>query len=286
MTKMRFPETGSSIDFKLATKFGTAALVVLTAGTLARDASAFALKTTTDSMGHTHNVQWASGPVTVSVQLASAADDRGLTQAVKNAIHTWNGLCGANLVFVETSPGSVQSSGAQQQDIVVKWSGGVWTFDKTWLASTGLNADVNTGHAKSALVDMNDMLYQWTTVGSTVAVDRNLSAMNIYDIEAVVTHELGHALGLNHSADTLATMYVDTSPGDPHKRHPDADDVKAVVQLYGAPGATPPVTTTMNQPVDMSASKGAGCSTTAGAQGDAALLLLVGLVPLFRRRRV
>lgn len=60
------------------------------------------------------------------------------------------------------------------------------------------------------------------------------------DIQAVATHEYGHALGLGHSTDVNATMYpiVDlTSTGG---RSIEADDIAGVQALYGPRSAAKP----------------------------------------------
>jgi hypothetical protein len=57
-----------------------------------------------------------------------------------------------------------------------------------------------------------------------------------YDVYQVVTHELGHSLGLDHSTDTKALMnafYTEAFRG------PQADDIAGMRFLYGAPPPIP-----------------------------------------------
>jgi hypothetical protein len=56
------------------------------------------------------------------------------------------------------------------------------------------------------------------------------------DIELVATHELGHCLGLNHSAEVDAVMFASAPTGtDPDKRDLHPDDLDGIYAIYGEP---------------------------------------------------
>src|SRR3954463_13875657 len=57
-------------------------------------------------------------------------------------------------------------------------------------------------------------------------------------LEDVLTHELGHALGLNHSTDTAATMYPSYTLCSTGMRTLGADDIAAAQSLYGVAATT------------------------------------------------
>lgn len=67
-------------------------------------------------------------------------------------------------------------------------------------------------------------------------------ALNQFDIQSVATHELGHALGLGHSAASGATMYPSVAPGDMGNRTLAADDIAGAQFLYGGVQPDPVVT--------------------------------------------
>jgi hypothetical protein len=62
-------------------------------------------------------------------------------------------------------------------------------------------------------------------------------------IEDIAAHEFGHALGLDHSTMSTATMYPSTSYCNTANRSLDPDDLSGVLAIYGARPGTPTVPT-------------------------------------------
>lgn len=61
-----------------------------------------------------------------------------------------------------------------------------------------------------------------------------------FDLQSVITHEMGHLLGLEHSALSASTMYESLAPNGPaangvYARTLSQDDVTAIRALYGGP---------------------------------------------------
>lgn len=54
-----------------------------------------------------------------------------------------------------------------------------------------------------------------------------------YDLQSVITHEVGHALGLGHPDDTerTAVMYKSFSPGET-RRTLSSDDIAGIAAIY------------------------------------------------------
>jgi MYXO-CTERM domain-containing protein len=101
--------------------------------------------------------------------------------------------------------------------------------------------------------------HQWTASGT--------SQEN--DLWNAMTHEFGHALGLDHSEDDEATMYAKTSLGETLKRDLAVDDLEMFTGLYGG---TFPYTEVIPS----------GCSSAPAPSGWWSLLGLLGLC--LRRR--
>ncbi len=63
---------------------------------------------------------------------------------------------------------------------------------------------------------------------------------NRYDLQGIMVHEYGHALGLGHSSVSGATMFPTGSPGQTSLRSIEADDVAGVQCVYGLASLTKP----------------------------------------------
>ncbi len=83
------------------------------------------------------------------------------------------------------------------------------------------------GHIPRARIGFNAVDFLWTTdaTGPLPA--------DVADVQGVATHEIGHALGLDHSQVRHACMYF--SGGDAGMRHLHADDVRGLCYLYPEP---------------------------------------------------
>ncbi|MEQ1894141.1 MAG: matrixin family metalloprotease, partial [Planctomycetota bacterium] len=63
---------------------------------------------------------------------------------------------------------------------------------------------------------------------------------NRYDVQGIMTHEYGHALGLGHSTTSGATLFPTGSPGQTSLRSIEPDDVAGVQCVYGVASVTKP----------------------------------------------
>jgi len=71
----------------------------------------------------------------------------------------------------------------------------------------------------------------------TVAFSTTL-APNTYDLQSVATHEMGHALGANHSGLLSATMFYGMQAQSNSPSALSADDIAFVTSAYPGPGST------------------------------------------------
>lgn len=100
------------------------------------------------------------------------------------------------------------------------------------------------------------------------------------DIENTATHEFGHFLGLAHSLDVDATMYVSAKACETTKRDLAQDDINAICAIYPKGGATAFCKAPIANPCPEPPKKGM-CSAVGGAD----ILALTVLAAALRRRR-
>jgi hypothetical protein len=151
--------------------------------------------------------------------------------AIQAAAATW-GQQGAAFAFSGGSPSSAGTGacgGGTDGNNTVGWanqSGSVLAVTCSWYGS---------GNPFNPAVEFDmqiDPEWTWTT-GSPIGVD----------LQSVALHELGHALGLNHSGDGSAVMFASYTQGS-SKRAPAQDDIDGELAIYGPSGGQPTSTPT------------------------------------------
>ncbi len=83
-----------------------------------------------------------------------------------------------------------------------------------------------------------------------------------YDLQGVMTHEYGHALGLGHSNVNGSTMWPSIGSGAESSRSIEADDRAGLQCIYGSMSGSKPLIT------DVSVNTGAGTVTITGSNFD------------------
>lgn len=224
-------------------------------------------------------LRWWQRP-TLEYHLSTTApeetDAAGLQGLVDGAFETWIGTSCAKVpevLFVgteeamrATTPSSLR---AKPDNLIVYVRSAVeWTRfgnSPTWIAITKIAHDPSTGEIVDADVEIND--------GGFVFSYDDSPASNQVDFLSMLTHELGHFYGLDHSADAHATMYATyaTSPADAMEaRTLSQDDIDGICTLY------------TDVPVHKAPSDDTG---SCGAGGPAGLWGLGVCLWLARRRR-
>ena len=108
-----------------------------------------------------------------------------------------------------------------------------WPYTNQWntLALTTVSYNLDTGEIYDADVEINSSDTTLTTGDTNVQ----------FDLQSILTHELGHVLGLAHSKLSDATMAKLYQMGDTSLRELAADDIKGICAIYppvqaGSPG--------------------------------------------------
>ncbi|MBI1948098.1 MAG: matrixin family metalloprotease [Deltaproteobacteria bacterium] len=100
-----------------------------------------------------------------------------------------------------------------------------WVHAMGALAITTVTWESHSGQLLDADIEVNDSRFHFT------ACDPGDCAVD-FDLENTITHELGHVLGLDHSADATATMYASAPRADLSKRDLASDDVDGICAIY------------------------------------------------------
>lgn len=185
----------------------------------------------------TSGFKWASGQAAWSYNGSGAPAGVAGTalQALQAAAAAW-GQTGASFHFMGggatvASPGACGGGGTDGQN-TLGWasqgSGSVLAVTCSWYGGSA-----GGGFAAASEFDMAiDPKWTWTT-GSPINVD----------LQSVITHEFGHALGLNHSGDSSAVMYF-SYPAGTNRRMLTGDDTAGEQAIYPAGGGLPTNTPT------------------------------------------
>jgi len=171
---------------------------------------------------------------------------------------------GATDALRRTAPSSLRAT--PDNVIVFIRSVEEWTrFERspTWIAITQIAHDPDTGEIVDADIEINDGGYEFSY--------DDTPAQGEVDFLSMLTHELGHFYGLDHSTNAAATMYATYASST--ERALDArtlaqDDIDGMCALY------------VDVPIHVDGSDDGGTCGAAGSGlgvlGSASLLLLVG----------
>jgi hypothetical protein len=183
-------------------------------------------------------VAWRGGCIGYSVEAAGARliPVAQLQQAVRRAFQTWSQVdCGggqyASITFAELAPTLCSGSGFAADGPnanVVAFQDDDWKFkEDNNVAKTSVHFDTASGEVLDADLEINTAVNLFTTDDAVAASDPKY-----LDLQTVVTHEVGHMLGLAHSDHPDAVMHAQYKQGSLAGRTLSADDIAAVCAAY------------------------------------------------------
>jgi hypothetical protein len=170
-------------------------------------------------------IRWIYRDITVGLDASApsrSVSHDGAMDALRAAIDVWNEIPELPVRFVVT--------GAPEPAVRVRFCHAAWHGDLDDLGKAVFTADVETGEVSSAVVEINEC--------DRAFLPPDQAEDGRFDLQAVLTHELGHVLGLGHSNNSEALMY--TRGGTAGVRTPKLDDRAAIAVVYDTALVTPP----------------------------------------------
>lgn len=159
--------------------------------------------------------------------------DSSPVTAVGNALAAWNGVATSSARFLALQMTSLGYSNSDGNNVIVFVDDAFTeSFTNGIVAITAVSSLSCPGNpcGKDGQITDTDIFFSPAMQFSTTR------AAGTYDIQAVVTHELGHAMGANHTNILSATMFAYTNQQDTHAQTLSADDIGFVSSLYPAGG--------------------------------------------------
>ena len=179
---------------------------------------------------------WPSSCITYATnKLGSEALDPEETRAViRKTFEAWSDVAcpdgtTAAMTFQERDPVTCKRSEYNKTERnvnVVLFQDAKWNYrgiDGT-LAKTSVTYNDVTGEIYDADIEVNTAYNEVTITDDAAKIE--------YDLQAILTHEVGHFIGIAHSPDPSAVMFASYSPGSTSQRKLHPDDIDAVCGTY------------------------------------------------------
>lgn len=195
-------------------------------------------------------LRWNRTCVTVSLFAGDPPpplDAATLETAVRAATEAWSAdlvPCTALRLLLSTSPLPSADAVFDRRNSVTfrrtEWrrepcddgGGGCVAYDPNAMAVTTIFALANSGEILDADIEINAVSTLWTDVARDGAGAGIATSRGPADVQNVLTHELGHLIGLDHSPLPESAMFATGAPGETKKRHLAHDDVDALCDVY------------------------------------------------------
>lgn len=166
--------------------------------------------------------RWSTTPITVrvyNVGNSTITDGDGGVTAVVGAIRAWG-------IISSSTTSSAAVRGSAPATIMLNTNGG-------GLCTGSCLAATLTGYYVTQSGD--DRIYDadvYTNTAQPLYSSRESGCSGEYDIDGIMTHEVGHVIGLGHSSVSGATMYPSVSACNTAPRSLATDDINGKNDLY------------------------------------------------------
>ena len=177
----------------------------------------------------------AGGEILFVIDSAGSDDFAGTEEnaAVVRAFKHWEGIGTSRVAFSQAASQAIQVANNDGINAVYWAEGANTRIGGTNTAVDGFVSltpvfSVASGTNKGLILDANIILngndFTWTVTPETLPT--------AYDVEAHVTHEVGHLIGLDHSGVLSAVMSPRYSSGEARARMLEKDDITGASDIY------------------------------------------------------
>jgi len=177
-------------------------------------------------------VHWPEAQIKYSIHtdVPSPLEPEAVREAINGAAMVWELQSSddeTQKITIFNFDGETKKKGASYTDNVHSISfKDNWNQDPELLAVTYIwyNSDGELMHFD---IEINSDNHSWTTSEAEAGA-------GVHDLQNALTHEFGHALGLEHSEVLEATMAPNAEPGERSKRELHSDDHAGLLHLYSS----------------------------------------------------
>ena len=195
-------------------------------------------------------LNWSSNTISYNIHTAGSDDisDNSHIPAIEHAFQSWSDVSGSNINLVRGADTASGSTGG---------SGHTITFDET--NSSGF---FPSGSGIVAITPINYMLADGRITDADILFNGNQFAFSTdqtpgtFDVQDILTHEVGHFIGLDHSPVVSGTMWPYVSQTQWLHRSLAQDDEAGAIAVATGSGQTK-VTGTIRKPGSTSGLAGA-----------------------------
>ena len=210
----------------------------------------------TSAAAYTTYARWASGPVTVYVNPANHdVSQAAAIAALQAGMDAWNTQSGTSFRWQYGGTVTDTATAYDNRNVVMFRN----TSNGSAIATT-----YSWWSGSNELLDSDIVFWDGPFTFFTGSTGCG-GVSNAAYMEDIAVHELGHALGMNHSTDTDATMYPSYSYCSMKNRTLAADDISGAKALYPNVSNTAPTVTIASPANNSSYATGAAITFTGSA---------------------
>lgn len=155
-------------------------------------------------------------------------------EAIQNSFSNWRNVHESEIDFEFAGSTTNAVTNASDNRNVLRWVNS--NIASGVFAVTITTFDTTAGQITDADMELNDRDFTWDTHGPNGTGGQFGRAM----IENVVTHEVGHVVGLDHPNNAQSTMFYSSGPGLVSQSSLEADDLAPLIEDYTNAGVPAP----------------------------------------------